>query len=162
MLIPRPFVAKSPWLRWQLHIPCHSRLPHRSRREAGSFEVLRDPQLPPSQALSLLEELFPDEIQKDGGQTPLVHDEVQSVPRLPLPDVNEGGGLESGRKSTPPQRLSELAAANALRCKQLAVLSLETASRSLIESDFRRIAPKGQHIDDWTGPGDILKSWSKE
>ncbi|MCJ1261358.1 hypothetical protein MMC22_001222 [Lobaria immixta] len=46
---------------------------------------------------------------------------------------------------------------DSLRQFNLAVLVIRRASKSLVESDFRRIAPKGQHIDDWKGPGDILK-----
>lgn len=37
------------------------------------------------------------------------------------------------------------------------MLVLNTASPSLSEADFRRIAPKGKHIKEWTGPGELLK-----
>lgn len=160
MLISTPFVARCLRLRWGLRSICHSRLIHRSRKGPGSLKVFQASQSLPSPKPSLLEELFPEEVQKNGGQDSNFYDDVHNVPRLPLPEVDdaqEGFDHESDRERTQSQRVTKLAAANAFRQQQLAVLSLETGSKSLIESDFRRIAPKGQHIDDWTGPGDILK-----
>lgn len=46
---------------------------------------------------------------------------------------------------------------DSLRQWNISVLVIRRASRSLIESDFRRVAPKGQHIDDWKALGDILR-----
>lgn len=46
---------------------------------------------------------------------------------------------------------------DSLRQWNISVLVIRRASRSLIESDFRRVAPKGRHIDDWKGLGDILR-----
>lgn len=109
----------------------------------------------------MLEELFPEEVHKDGDQYPKCQDDVQNVPRLPLPeidDISEGFDYDFDRERAQPKSVANKPAATAFRQQQLAVLSLDTSSKSLIESDFRRIAPKGQHIDDWTGPGDILKS----
>lgn len=160
MLISRPPVAQCLRLRWGLRP--YPRLLHTYRKGAGSFKRFRVSQAPPPQTPSLLEELFPEEIQGDGGRDPKIYDDVQSVPRLPLPevdDLSEGFYLESDLERAQPNKLTKAAAAaKAFRHQQLVVLSLDTGSKSLVESDFRRIAPKGQHIDDWTGPGDILKS----
>lgn len=41
---------------------------------------------------------------------------------------------------------------------QPGVLVLQNASKSFVESDFRRLVPSGQHIKGWKGEGDILKS----
>ena len=150
--------------RWELRGLCHSRLSLGSRKGAGSLETVRASQPPPSQRQSLFEELFPEEVQKDGDRDRKSYDDVHNVPPLPLPeiyDISGGFGHESARERTQLRQVTKVAAANALRPQQLAVLSLDTGSKSLIESDFRGIAPKGQHIDDWTGPGDILKSGLK-
>ena len=119
----------------------------------------------PSQETSLFEELFPEEVRKDGDQDTKFYYHAQEVPRLPLPEVDDfldGFGPKTIRETSKPQRVTKAAAANAFRQEQVAVLSLETGSKSLVESDFRRIAPKGQHIGHWTGPGDILKSEFKK
>lgn len=160
MLVLRPPVAQCLRLCWKLRALCDSRLLHTYKKGAGSFKRFRVSKPPPPQRPSLLEELFPEEIQRDGRLDPKLYDNVQSVPRLPSPevdDVSEGFYLESDLERAQPNKVTKAAAANAFRHQQLAVLSLDTGSKSLVESDFRRIAPKGQHIDEWTGPGDILK-----
>ena len=127
----------------------------------GSFRRITLSQSQPSQEPSLLEELFPEEVRKDGDQDSKSYDHIQKVPRLPLPEVDdllEGFEQEPDRETSQPRRVTKAAVANAFRQQQIAVLSLEAGSKSLVESDFRRIAPKGKHIDDWTGPGDILRS----
>jgi len=37
---------------------------------------------------------------------------------------------------------------------------LRNASKSLSENDFRRVVPKGRHIEGWKGQGDIMKGTS--
>ena len=154
MLIQRPFLAHCLRLRWESPASFHSQHLHRSRRGLSSFKRVRVSQ---SQKPSLLEELFPEEVRKDENHS---DNHVQKVPRLPLPEVDdfsEGFDHDFDRERAQPRRVTKVAAANAFRQQQLAVLVLDTGSKSLIESDFRRIAPKGQHIDHWTGPGDFLK-----
>lgn len=109
---------------------------------------------PPSPDLSLLEELFPEEVQKKRNR--FSAKELQHIPRLPLstltdethecPNVLRGG-----------KQLEAFVERDSLRQWNISVLVIRRASRSLIESDFRRVAPKGQHIDDWKGLGDILR-----
>ena len=155
MLILRPFVVQ------RLRALYHSRSPHDSRKGAVSFRRVNLSESQPSQKPSLFEELFPEEVRRDGDQDTKSYDHAQEVPRLPLPEVDDffdGFEHESYSETSKSQRVTKAAAANAFRQQQVAVLSLETGSKSLVESDFRRLAPKGQHIDHWTGPGDILKS----
>ncbi|KAL6718322.1 hypothetical protein ACLMJK_004411 [Lecanora helva] len=110
-----------------------------------------------SQKRSLLAELFPEEtldVEVNGDR------KDQEVPRLPLPEVDvfdEDLEDEFGSSNGRANGITKAAATNAFKQKQLAVLIMQMASKSLVESDFRRIAPKGKHIEDWTGPGDILK-----
>ena len=157
----RPFVVHYSRLPGQLRALYHFRPLRTPRKGADSFRKVNVSQPQPSLKLSLLEELFPEEVPKDNNQNFELCDDGQKVPRLPLPEVEdfqEDFEHESDRERSQPRRVTKAAATNAFRQQQLAVLALEEGSKSLIESDFRRIAPKGQHIDDWTGPGDILKS----
>lgn len=124
--------------------------------KVGSNRRKKVPRSQP-QRPSLLEELFPED-----GYSSSVSSKPkdQDLPRLPLPEVDEffeefQGDLDHSRDR--PSDVTKTAAAHAFRHQKLAVLALHIASKSLIESDFRRVAPKGKHIDDWTGPGDILK-----
>lgn len=154
----RPFVAQCLRLPGQLRALYHFRP---LRKGTDSFRKVKVSLPQRSLKLSLVEELFPEEVPKNSHQNSEVYDDGQKVPRLPLPEVEdfqEDFEHESDRERSQPRRVTKAAATNAFRQQQLAVLSLEEGSKSLIESDFRRIAPKGQHIDDWTGPGDILKS----
>ena len=154
MLTPRPLLIQCLRLRWNSPARCHSRHYPRSKRGLSSFKRFKVSQ---SQKPSLLEELFPEEVRKVGDQDDSY---VSKVPRLPLPEVDdfsEGSDHDVNRERAQTQEVTKVAAANAFHQQQLAVLVLGTGSKSLIESDFRRIAPKGQHIGHWTGPGDILK-----
>ena len=165
MLISPSFVAQRLRLRCTSCASSYSRPLHTPRKATRSFIRFRPSQPPPSRNLSLLEELFPEEVQRDGGRDSRFLNRTADVPRLPLPEVadqSERFEHDPDHEREQPKRVSKIAAANAFRQQQLAVLSLGTVSKSLIESDFRQIAPKGQHIDNWTGPGDILKSGSME
>ena len=112
------------------------------------------------QKVSLFEELFPEETRKREDWTPNVKEKYHDVPRLPLPKV--GGGFEENHSDLDRSRMrskqvASQATAEAFRQEKLAVLVLQIASKSLIESDFRLVAPKGEHIARWTGPGELLK-----
>ncbi|KAL8656017.1 MAG: hypothetical protein Q9226_002821, partial [Calogaya cf. arnoldii] len=86
-------------------------------------------------------------------------DEELHVPRLPLSDIDhlDPYPRSSGRRRDPSKKRAEDSAQGATKQWNPAVLLLNRASKSLVDADFRRIAPKGRHIDQWTGPGDILK-----
>ncbi|KAI4245358.1 MAG: hypothetical protein L6R42_010207, partial [Xanthoria sp. 1 TBL-2021] len=112
-----------------------------------------------SQRASLFDELFPEEKE---GLHPTTnrpeHDELH-VPRLPLSDIDhlDPYPASSGGLKGPSKKRAEAAAQGAPKQWDPAVLVLNRASKSLVDADFRRIAPKGRHIGEWTGPGDILK-----
>ncbi len=151
MPILLPSVSSSAWkirqllpqLRW-----LHSRKGGASKVDAP----------PPLQGLSLLDELFPEEI-KDARTAPKKSKRTPRIPRLPLPNLDEEGGNHAADRYFLDGQRSFAAFVNrdSLRQWNLSVLIIRRASKSLIESDFRRIAPKGQHINDWKGPGDILQ-----
>ncbi len=62
------------------------------------------------------------------------------------------------KPKTARQRLIERV--NAGRNEPTTVLVLRGASPSLTEADFRRMIPKGKHIEEWAGEGSILKGVS--
>lgn len=109
---------------------------------------------------SLLEELFPEETENRKNRGTKCESEDLRVPRLSMPNPDREDELQSGSRTQGLSQLDETskgASRNAYRQWSLTVLVARRASKSLDESDFRRIAPKGHHIEDWKGPGDFLK-----
>lgn len=110
--------------------------------------------------LSLFEELFPDEVENPTATPSSIDKRVPALPKLSLPDVEIDDEVFEDDYVTQRKTKGETtkaASTNAYRNWNLSILVLQVASPSLTESDFRRIAPKGQHIRDWVGPGDIFK-----
>lgn len=108
--------------------------------------------------LTLLEELFPEEIGKSAD--PYSEDSSEeSVPRLPLPEFDDEDELNEDAlwRLSKEDRMATGDSEHALHEWNVAVLVISRASKSLNESDFRRIIPRGRHIDEWRGPGDFLK-----
>ena len=117
---------------------------------------------PPRTKTSLFEELFPDEVGNPATKAQSSR-RVPKLPKLVLHDLEEDD--ESFRDDYVDKRrlhdaTTEFASKEAYKHWNLAILVLQVASPSLTEGDFRRIAPKGQHISDWVGPGDIFKGVS--
>lgn len=109
--------------------------------------------------LSLLEELFPEGF-GEAAALDTVDEGEEVVPRLPLVDFNDEDDFyndSQNRKHIEDGRMGEPNLEDGLHEWDLAVLVVSRASKSLVESDFRRLVPRGQHIDGWRGPGDILK-----
>ncbi len=106
--------------------------------------------------LSFYEEFFPEEAEQSKLTSATESGDEQRFPRLRLPEVEEDNSDADSR----PKEVAITTSAVTSKYDGPAVLVLQSASKSLVESDFRRIAPKGQHIEDWTGPGDILKGSS--
>jgi len=144
----------------QVHYTCQNRTLHKPkrtfRRPTGS--QAQDQSQTISQP-SLYEELFPGEGQKTDFKASKSDSAERQVPRLQLSSLELLVGPQEGTEA-PAQEAIETASKHALRKKNVAILVLRAASKSLIESDFRRITPKGKHIEDWRGPGDILKGAS--
>ena len=115
---------------------------------------------PPDAKLSLFEELFPDEAKRPIAEEPSAERKKRELPELVLREieVNVDNDFEDGyvKPRQSQHRTTETASRDASKQWNPAILVLEVASPSLIESDFRRIAPKGEHISDWVGPGDIF------
>ena len=115
--------------------------------------------IPAGPNMSLLEELFPEEI-GEAAATDTVDVGEEVVPRLPLVDFDDEDGFYNDGQNWKHSEGGQVERPNledALHEWDLAVLVVSRASKSLTESDFRRLVPRGQHIDEWRGPGDILK-----
>jgi hypothetical protein len=115
-------------------------------------ETVRGPKL------SLLEELFPEEARKH--RRKLEHEPRRiELPMLELPTFDE---LADDRSTLSPPKPVELKSSEEIlldssRVENSTVLVLEGGQPDLCEADFRRISPKGTHIEEWRGPADPLK-----
>ncbi|KAK3673052.1 hypothetical protein LTR78_007163 [Recurvomyces mirabilis] len=120
----------------------------------------------PKKKPSLMEQLFPEETKK--------HDEAEQnatreIPRLPL--EKPATTIRRQRSFSPLSGESTVSSGTARgrhletryrqqddQGEQPTVLVLRNASKNLLEEDFRRIVPQGQHMEGWTlEQGDILK-----
>ena len=130
----------------------HFRLRDQGSRAYAAITVLNSSK---SQHKSLFDELFPEQ-GPDGLGSKVRSQNDAITPRLHLPEV---GNIDEGVEVDPIEHdlLRVSTAASAYRLWDLAILVLSRASKSLLDGDFRRIAPNGRHIGDWKGPGDILK-----
>jgi len=114
---------------------------------------------------SLVEQLFPEETKRfDKAKTA----REREIPRLPLETPSASGEARSDRIknenaliSTEPPGAMRKRKEMELQTKadsQTSVLVLLNASKNLTEEDFRRLIPKGEHLDGWRmEQGDILK-----
>lgn len=144
-------------LTWSVAASCRLRYLHSAGGDLSAKDRVRRQK---AQKVSLFEELFPEETRKRGNCTLNIEEKYHDVPRLPFPEVGEGFGKNQGdldRSRVRSEHVASQATAEAFRQERLAVLVLQIASKSLIESDFRLVAPKGEHIARWTGPGELLK-----
>ena len=129
-------------------------------RNTGSRDLRLDGQLKESEArkVSLFDELFPKEEQHSQIKPAEPDCDATSISRLPLSDLDHLDTSYRGKiREEVASRHTEAAAQGALKHWKPAILVLSRASKSLVDADFRRIAPKGRHIEEWTGPGDIIK-----
>ena len=108
---------------------------------------------------SLFEELFPEEASKYSTSKKDLKPQYPDIPKLSLPvlDEDESFGNEYMRGQIADNDKAKSASQEAFQSWNPSVLVLQVVSPSLIDSDFRRLAPKGQHISEWTGPGDYFK-----
>ncbi|KAK4996613.1 hypothetical protein LTR66_003812 [Elasticomyces elasticus] len=109
--------------------------------------------------LTLLEELFPEEIKRRDEAAQKKHE--REVPRLPLDppapyNPNEPPQSEQLDQDVAKQKRRE----QMMRAQgqEISVLVLRNASKNLVDDDFRRLIPQGKHIEGWTlEQGDIIK-----
>lgn len=127
----------------------------RWRHASGPRRANNAPKQISGSQLSLFDELFPEE----AIIAPQTQEGARHVPRLPLPDVEEvsPNSQSEGISKGASQWSDKARKLDAFRKEDVTLLIFRRASKSLDEHDFRRMVPKGQHIEEWRGPGDILK-----
>ncbi|KAK5161558.1 hypothetical protein LTR04_004191 [Oleoguttula sp. CCFEE 6159] len=108
---------------------------------------------PVKRVSSLLEELFPEEAKRKADEAQ--QNSERQVPRLPLdrtkPPTSEPAWTVPQQDTIPEGR-------DYLDEPDTTVLVLRNASKALTENDFRRVVPKGKHIEGWNlEQGDIEK-----
>lgn len=107
---------------------------------------------------SLLEELFPEERERAKSAPTPQRPVAREIPRLPL---------ELSKAAAHKMREAEYAleynqAALNRKGTPSSVLVLRNASKNLVEDDFRRLIPKGKHLEGWNiADADIEKGWWK-
>jgi hypothetical protein len=121
-----------------------------------------DDEKPADKKPSLIEQLFPEESKRDHEARARCQREI---PRLPL-EMPSGAQTRADRVARLAPQLNESWRAVQARREmelrsqadsQSSVLVLLNASKNLTEEDFRRLIPKGEHLDGWRmEQGDIL------
>lgn len=102
---------------------------------------------------SLLDELFPE---ASSLVPPNLSDKRRSPPKLDLPATDTNPHIRLYNSDTRTEREKAIDAFRA-RGEQTAVLQLSNCSTALTESDFRRLIPRGKHIDTWSSAGEFYK-----
>ncbi|KAI1540911.1 hypothetical protein PtrCC142_004714 [Pyrenophora tritici-repentis] len=116
--------------------------PNVSSKPAGSSDELSEQ--------SLLEELFPEANSTAEPQ----YKEERDHPRIEPPTNPILRPSFVGRTQTLREKVVE---SFQKQGEQITALQLTNCSTQLTEADFRRVVPKGKHIEGWRRDGDFLK-----
>ena len=108
--------------------------------------------IPNSDNSSLLEELFPEVVNKEPSTTQKPSERI--VPKLDLPDLPRPVVPLPARQKSMRERFTE---AFISRGEDITVLKLQHCSTALTEADFRRLIRQGKHIEGWVQGGDIVQ-----
>ncbi|OCK86365.1 hypothetical protein K432DRAFT_421107 [Lepidopterella palustris CBS 459.81] len=107
-------------------------------------------------SLSLLEELFPETVQKESPKTSAPPD--REVPRLFLPSQRPIDLPQSGAYRDPRVQMRKaFIEAFESRGEEVTLLVLNKCNISLVESDFKRLIPSGKHIQGWARDGEVMR-----
>ncbi len=119
------------------------------------------PSDPPPQAqytpLTLSDLLFPEEAKQRAEAIRLKARQERQIPRLSLEEAPSP--LQKPRMGGNEKREAELHMQSlCMDYPQKSVVVLRSVSRALVEEDFRRVSPRGTHIEGWEQKlGSILK-----
>ncbi|KAF3033658.1 hypothetical protein E8E11_002140 [Didymella keratinophila] len=102
---------------------------------------------------SLLDELFPE---ANSLSPPDLSDKRRAPPKLDLPAPDTNPKIRLYDMDTRTEREKAIDAFRA-RGEQTTVLQLSNCSTALTEPDFRRLIPRGKHIDTWSSAGEFYK-----
>lgn len=111
------------------------------------------PQSPAAADQSLLDELFP-EVSSQVQPEPL--EKRPPPPKLDLPATGKDPRIHLTQSDSRSDREKAIDAFRA-RGEQTTVLQLSNCSTALTESDFRRLIPRGLHIESWSRDGEFYK-----
>ncbi|KAF2027393.1 hypothetical protein EK21DRAFT_72071 [Setomelanomma holmii] len=101
---------------------------------------------------SLLEELFPEV-----SIAPASRDDKQGEKYHKLDPPKSDKLIRRALVDKPRNMKEQIAQSLDRTGEQITVLQLEHCSTELTEVDFRRLAPKGQHLEGWNRDGDFVK-----
>ena len=114
--------------------------------------------------LSLLEELFPVEAKRAKrmmvGLTGRKGPYKTEIDRLDPPEIEDSHNLDETAEDDTKARSSaatQTASQASMRADYLTVLVHYGANPDLADADYQRVIPRGTHIQEWRGPGDIVK-----
>ena len=139
--------------------PSDQRAPFAGRTQDSNEDAKRP-------GTSLFELLFPEEtvvnkrpVEKQLGRLPVFKWDQSSTEKASTKETNHGGMRDDGnmsRRFAPLHQPTENIEAGRRVSKEkvsagrTSVLILGAASKTLEESDFFRLSPKGEHIEGWT------------
>ena len=102
---------------------------------------------------SLLDELFPE---ASSQVQPSLPDKRPSPPKLDLPSPERNTPIRLTRSDTRTDREKAVDALQS-RGESTTILQLSHCSTALTEADFRRLIPRGLHIESWSRDGEFYK-----
>ena len=114
--------------------------------------------------LTLLEELFPAEAKKAKRMLASLAQKQgafkKEIARLDPPEFDDlqdtGTDLENENEAQ-SWLTAQSASQASMRADNLTILVHYGASPDLVDADYQRVTPRGAHIEEWKGPGDIVK-----
>ncbi|CAO2658263.1 Nn.00g059860.m01.CDS01 [Neocucurbitaria sp. VM-36] len=123
-----------------------------AKGDSASRDSLKSPSRHEVSEQSLLEELFPEVSSPPQSQ----HPEVRI--RYPKLDPPDSTSIIRHSFTDSPQTLKERVVESfQKKGEQTTVLQLAHCSTELTEADFRRLIPRGKHIDSWRREGEFYK-----
>ncbi|KAF2115669.1 hypothetical protein BDV96DRAFT_492154 [Lophiotrema nucula] len=108
--------------------------------------------------LSLLEELFPEATELYTQPQDQPDRSSKSYPKLDLPsDKSRVDSTPKRRKEPRKSAKQRMIEAFQSRGEQITALELSQCSTELTDSDFRRLIPRGKHIESWNRDGEFYR-----
>ena len=110
--------------------------------------------------LSLLEELFPVEAKRVKRLAAGLKDKsplAKEIDRLHPPEFDDFQDTKHNFENGQSWPAVQAASQASMRTDNLTVLVHYGASPDLVDTDYQRVVPRGTHIGEWRGLGDIVK-----
>jgi hypothetical protein len=124
-----------------------------SSMRSSSYQQSAQPASTSQASSSLLEELFPE---ASSNVQPAVPEKRASYPKLDLPTSDTNPRIRLTLSDARSEREKAIEAFQKSG-EETTVLQLSNCSTALTEADFRRLIPRGLHIESWTREGEFYK-----